>query len=116
MHAIRSPRFPRTLATLLAAPFACMVSACSSTPPGGGGAEPPVISDGGTAGTCDAKAANAYVGQMISEAVAEQAKAAAGARGVRIIRPGMAVTMDYRAGRLNLELDASGRIVKATCG
>ena len=106
----------RTAAALLAAPLVCMAAACSSTTPGGGGTPPPVISDGGLGGTCDAKAASAYVGQAISEAVAEQAKAAAGARGVRIIRPGMAVTMDYRAGRLNLELDEAGRIVKASCG
>ncbi len=106
----------RTAAALLAAPLVCMAAACSSTTPGGGGTPPPVISDGGLGGTCDAKAASAYVGQAISEQVAEQAKAAAGARGVRIIRPGMAVTMDYRAGRLNLELDEAGRIVKASCG
>jgi hypothetical protein len=106
----------RTAAALLAAPLVCMAAACSSTTPGGSGTPPPVISDGGLGGTCDAKAASAYVGQDISEAVAEQAKAAAGARGVRIIRPGMAVTMDYRAGRLNLELDEAGRIVKASCG
>ena len=107
----------RTAAALLAAPLVCMATACSSTTPGGGGGTPaPVITDGGLGGTCDAKAASAYVGQMISEQVAEQAKAAAGARGVRIIRPGMAVTMDYRAGRLNLELDDAGRIVKASCG
>lgn len=106
----------RTAAALLAAPLVCMAAACSSTTPGGGGTPPPVISDGGLGGTCDAKAASAYVGRAISEQVAEQAKAAAGARGVRIIRPGMAVTMDYRAGRLNLELDEAGRIVKASCG
>ena len=107
----------RTAASLLAAPLVCMAAACSSTTPGGsGGTPPPVISDGGLGGTCDAKAASAFVGQAISEQVAEQARSAAGARGVRIIRPGMAVTMDYRAGRLNLELDEAGRIVKASCG
>lgn len=108
----------RSFATLLAAPLACMATACSSTTPGGstGDTQAPVISDGGMGGTCDAKAAAAYVGQAITDQVAEQAKVAAGARGVRVIRPGMAVTMDYRAGRLNLELDDQGRIAKASCG
>ncbi|MFP1642937.1 I78 family peptidase inhibitor [Pontitalea aquivivens] len=34
---------------------------------------------------------------------------------VRIIRPGMAVTMDYRPDRLNIEIDARNRIARAHC-
>lgn len=106
----------RTLATLLAAPLACLVAACSTAREPAADRPPPRIVDGGMGGSCDAKAAAAFVGQAISEDVSNKAQAAAGARGVRIIRPGMAVTMDYRAGRLNLHLDDAGRITKATCG
>ncbi|MEI2808282.1 I78 family peptidase inhibitor [Albidovulum sp.] len=35
---------------------------------------------------------------------------------VRVIAPGQAVTMDYSASRLNLETDASGRIIRFHCG
>lgn len=35
---------------------------------------------------------------------------------VRVIEPGMAVTMDYSPNRLNIELDAGGRITRVTCG
>jgi len=35
---------------------------------------------------------------------------------VRIIEPNSAVTMDYRADRLNIELDAKGTITRVTCG
>ena len=35
---------------------------------------------------------------------------------VRVIRPGMAVTMDYSADRLNFEVDRSGRISRVSCG
>ncbi len=35
---------------------------------------------------------------------------------VRIIRPGMAVTMDYSADRLNIEIDARETIIRVTCG
>lgn len=35
---------------------------------------------------------------------------------VRIIRPGMAVTMDYLAERLNIEIDESEKIVRVNCG
>jgi hypothetical protein len=38
------------------------------------------------------------------------------AQPVRIIRPGMAVTMDYRADRLNIEIDARETIIRVTCG
>ncbi len=33
----------------------------------------------------------------------------------RILRPGMAVTMDYRPDRLNIDIDAADRIVRVHC-
>lgn len=36
--------------------------------------------------------------------------------GTRIIQPGMAVTMDYREDRLNIELDGAGKIIRVACG
>lgn len=35
--------------------------------------------------------------------------------GTRIIRPGMAVTMDYRPDRLNIDLDEQDRITRVHC-
>lgn len=35
---------------------------------------------------------------------------------VRVIRPGMAVTMDYRADRLDIEIDRRETISRVTCG
>jgi hypothetical protein len=46
----------------------------------------------------------------------EAARVAAGARMARTIRPGQMVTKEYDAERLNLDVDASGRIVAARCG
>lgn len=34
---------------------------------------------------------------------------------VRIVRPGMAVTMDYRPDRLNIDIDATERIIRVHC-
>lgn len=34
----------------------------------------------------------------------------------RILRPGMAVTMDYSPTRLNIEVDTAERIVRVQCG
>lgn len=35
---------------------------------------------------------------------------------VRIIRPGMAVTMDYLANRLNIQINIAEKIVSVSCG
>lgn len=35
---------------------------------------------------------------------------------LRIIEPGQAVTMDFNAQRLNIELDGNGRISRIACG
>lgn len=63
-------------------------------------------------GTCGADQLQFLVGQ--NEGVLAAMTFRAGT--VRVIRPGMAVTMDYRSDRLNLELDRTGRIVRVFCG
>ncbi len=35
---------------------------------------------------------------------------------VRVIRPGMAVTLDFRPERLNFEINASNRVARIFCG
>ena len=35
---------------------------------------------------------------------------------LRVIHPGQAVTMDYSAARLNVEIDAAGLIARVNCG
>jgi len=35
---------------------------------------------------------------------------------VRVIRPGMAVTMDFNPARLNIEVDAAEEITRISCG
>lgn len=64
-------------------------------------------------GACNADPAQPFVGKSAS--AAEQARTASGARTMRLIRPGQAVTMDYRPDRLNVELDASDNIAKLSC-
>ena len=70
-----------------------------------------------TAAQCDADAVQSYIGQNASESAVAEAKAAAGATGaVRVIQPGQPVTMDFRADRLNVEVDDGNAIVRITCG
>lgn len=65
---------------------------------------------------CDAAKAQAFVGRKADEGTVQAAMAASGARGVRVLRPGVMVTQDYRGDRLNLQLDGKGLIASATCG
>lgn len=62
--------------------------------------------------SCGAEGLQGLVGQ--TEAVLAAMTFRAGT--VRVIRPGMAVTMDYRGDRLNIELDSAGRIQRVYCG
>ena len=59
---------------------------------------------------------NDWLGKTATEA---EAAAKATGRPYRILPPGAAMTMDYRADRINLELDAKGetaKVIKITCG
>lgn len=67
-------------------------------------------------GPCDASDANALVGQPATSELGSEALQRTGARSVRWIRPGDAVTMDYRPDRLNIKLDAANRVTGFSCG
>lgn len=89
--------------TLLAA-TACQYDEKPEGPP----APPP--------GKCVVDGLSSLTGKTRSEAVAKEALRLSGAKAIRWISPGMAVTMDYREDRLNINLDAQGKIERAHCG
>lgn len=66
--------------------------------------------------TCDSGAAAALVGRKRDRDTEEAAKRLSGASRVRWIPPGSGVTADHDTGRINLEVDAAGRIVSIRCG
>lgn len=66
-------------------------------------------------GGCKAESVQRFVGQP-ADAVQAEALRLSGARVVRRYATGDMLTMDYRADRLNIETDASGRVVRLTCG
>ena len=78
------------------------------TPPAQEGAEQPM--------QCNADAVQKVIGQAYTDALGEAARQQSGSRSLRVMRPGQAMTMDYRIDRLNLELDAGGKVVSARCG
>ncbi len=65
---------------------------------------------------CGAALVQGYVGLRGNDVTRQQVAERSGARDVRWIEPGMAVTMDFRADRLNGELDAEGVIQALRCG
>lgn len=67
-------------------------------------------------GACNASALADLVGQPRSDALGADAMKRSGARSLRWISPGMAVTMDFREDRLNIELDAANKVVSSRCG
>lgn len=68
-----------------------------------------------TAGACTTERLASLVGKQRSEATAAEALRLSGAKTLRWIEPGMAVTMDYREDRLNLHVTAGGTIERAAC-
>ncbi len=88
-----------------------------------GPATPPTPAEPGTApggiadeDSCNADAARSHVGQAASADVVEQARTAASAQVARVLKPGQMVTMEFRAGRLNIDVDDKNVITNVRCG
>ncbi|RVT89499.1 I78 family peptidase inhibitor [Sphingomonas crocodyli] len=64
---------------------------------------------------CNLDAARAFIGKPGAQ-IADEARAAAGARSVRVIKPDTMVTMDFRPDRLNLKTDDAGVVKDVSCG
>ncbi|WP_423246708.1 I78 family peptidase inhibitor [Simplicispira sedimenti] len=86
-----------------------LLAGCAATPPATGPTGAP------RGDLCNAQAAQSFVGQNSTAKVVEAARVKSGALMARILRPGQMVTKEYNAQRLNLEVDANGRIVAARC-
>lgn len=65
---------------------------------------------------CGAGRISALVDSLPTDAVMGRIRGQTRGKPIRIIRPGDAVTMDYRADRLNIELGDDGRIKRFRCG
>ena len=65
---------------------------------------------------CNAAPAQSLIGRSASPALADEARRLSGARVWRWLRPGQIVTMEFRADRLNIRLDAQDRVEGLSCG
>lgn len=96
----------------LASILSLSLAACAATPNDDDAASLP---PGSTEG-CNADAAQSAVGKQATAEVVEQARKDAGAQVARTLKPGQMVTMEFREGRLNLQVDASNVVTEVRCG
>lgn len=80
----------------------------------GTGSLPAKVSDGPQ--ECRPDALEAFTGKTADEATIKKLVADSGARNARVVKPGMAVTMDFRQDRVTVQVDAQNRIERASCG
>lgn len=85
---------------------ALLTAGCATAPP----------AEAGGGGKCDSDKAQKLIGQIRSAKLGDEALRLSGAKTLRWIAPGTAVTMDYREDRLNLRVDRAGQVVKIDCG
>ncbi len=98
----------RALPTTIA--LSLLLSACMTTAPPMGGPMPPIED------RCNAELANAAIGKAATAQVVEQARIDARADIARVLRPGQVVTMEFRAGRLNVDVNERNAIIGLRCG
>ncbi|MGO1343291.1 I78 family peptidase inhibitor [Chromohalobacter japonicus] len=65
---------------------------------------------------CGAEALQGYLGQRATDKTLAELETDSDAERVRVIGPNQAVTMDYRADRLNVKFDDQNNIVELICG
>jgi hypothetical protein len=90
----------------------CVASGCAAAPQ----APRAVTNRALSIRTCNLGAAQPLVGRAADEATLEQARQLSGARSVRVLRPGRPQAMNYSSGRLDVEVDGSGKITRFSCG
>ncbi len=92
-------------------PAAAMpVAATAATPPD---TTPPAAEE--PAMTCQADKGQWAIGQIADEALVAKVQAETTSESVRVIKPGMMVTMDYRDDRVNLDVDDDNRVTAVRC-
>jgi hypothetical protein len=107
----------KTQSLLSAVATAILLVACAAPAPAPAPAAPaPSAAAPEPVYQCNADGARFAVGQPLSPQLEAAARVRAGAGTVRALKPGEAVTMELNGGRLNLDVDARGRVTDVRCG
>jgi hypothetical protein len=98
--------------------FVLGLAACATPPPTTTDDTPPPSSAGdkNSTGECNASTLGWAMGQAADASLVARAQAEAGAKTVRVLRPGMMVTQEYNAARLDLRVDNDGKVIHFECG
>lgn len=106
-----------SLQMLAVATTCAVIAGCAMPPPAGSGASTADAQPAPRAQQrCDTNGAQWAVGKTNTEHNVNEARKRAGAYMARVLRPGQVTTREFNAERLNLEVDATGRIIAARCG
>jgi hypothetical protein len=102
---------------------AVLLAACSTAPaaPADAAAQPvspaqPVVHGETPGHTCKTDGTDQFIGQTRSDKVGKEVVRVSNAAVLRWAPPGYMLTMDYRADRVTVWLDASDKITKIRCG
>jgi hypothetical protein len=77
---------------------------------------PPIAPEQPPAGTCHTDRLSRLVGRAATPELGAEAQRRSGALRLRFIRPGDVVTMEIDPQRLDIHLDAQGRVDHFACG
>jgi hypothetical protein len=99
-----------TPVSLMIASTAVLGLVACATPPA-----PPMPPAAGTF-QCVAEAGAWAIGEPVGDELVAKVQADTHSRAVRVIRPGQAVTMDFRGDRVNVMLDGHDKVERVTCG
>ena len=64
---------------------------------------------------CNPDVLEQFNGKVANEATVKQAVAKSGAKNARVVKPGMAVTMDFREDRLTINVNEKNEIERIGC-
>ena len=102
----------RLIFAALAITAPLLMAACGNMTPASTGASASTPA----ATRCNAAPAQFALGRNIDAALESDARARAGARLSRVLKPNQVVTMEFNAERLNLNVDDAGRVTRVSCG
>ena len=100
--------------TVLSLAIALPLAACTHAGSSTAADTPPHVA--GSNQECKPDTLEAFTGRTADEATIKKLVADSGARHARVVKPGMAVTMDFRQDRVTVQVDAQNRIERASCG
>ncbi|MNS60493.1 Peptidase inhibitor I78 family protein [compost metagenome] len=109
----------KTQSLLLTLATAALLAACAAPAPApapGSAAAAAPAAPAEPVFQCNAEGARFAVGQQVTPQLEAAARARAGAGTARVLKPNQAVTMELNPGRLNISVDARGRVKDVHCG